>query len=400
MLDNEKVNLTEGGSNQCASVPYLVTAVVILSIVSLVLLCLCVYLFVKSRRISPRSVRNQSLSLAFGDMCKINSFTFLELKKNNRCSQNVTPRLNGPNEQNDNPIVFHKVKHKLDHPSSSSSGKFRRFEPELYKPSSKLSVGVSNSISHSSYNSANEELEFDLYDYENENIVGEREEKFAQNTWQVEDFSMSELAPAKLFPSDDTIINVDDDILDAKVSNTFGTPVVLRRGDYSRNQVESVTSDLTSSIMSELSLNSHISQDTLREEHVIQSRLERWGLDRRNKNCIESLVMCYDANSEENIKGMRTEDLSLDQTNRNGHENLVMSPNTASEEDMAGIRYIDTALVDINVSNEKYNEETLSSENWNKEFKTQKFTEVPDNCTKYFSFPPITLIDDLELWDD
>ena len=87
---------------------------------------------------------------------------------------------------------------------------------------------------------------------------------------------MSELAPAKLFPSDDTIINVDEDALETKVSNTFGTPVVLRRGAYSRNQVERVTSDLTSSIMSELSLNSHISQDTLREDHVIQSRFDRW----------------------------------------------------------------------------------------------------------------------------
>ena len=276
MLENGKIKLEEGGSHHCASVPYLVTAVVILSFASLILLCLCVYLFVKSRRVSPRSVRNQSLSLAFGDMCKINSFTILELKKNNRCSQNVTPRLNESSETNENHIVFHKVKHKLEHPSSSSSGKFRRFEPDLYKPASRLSIGVSNSISHSSYNSANEELEFDLYDYENENMVGEHEETFNQNTWRVDDFSMSELAPAKLFPSDDTIINVDEDALETKVSNTFGTPVVLRRGAYSRNQVESVTSDLTSSIMSELSLNSHISQDTLREDHVIQSRFDRW----------------------------------------------------------------------------------------------------------------------------
>lgn len=351
----------------------------------------------KSRRDSPRSVRNESLSLALGDMCKINSFTFLELRKNNRCSQTVTPRMNELSETNDNPVVFHKVKNKLEHPSSSSSGKFRRFESELYKTSSRLSVGISNSISHSSYNSANEELEFDLYDYENENIVGEPEENYSQNTWQVDEFSMSELAPAKLFPSDDTIINVDEDILDTKVSNTFGTPVVLRRGAYNRNQVESVTSDLTSSIMSELSLNSHISQNTLRDDHM-----EHWGLERRNKNTVESFVMCYEDNSEAGTVGKRAEDLNLDQTNMNGHHNLMIDHTSGNEEAMAGMKFIDkdTALVDLNVTNDKYNEDKESPDTWSQEVKTKRFSEVPDNCTNYYSFPPITLIDDLELWDD
>ena len=53
---------------------------------------------------------------------------------------------------------------------------------------------------------------------ENENRVGEPEEAYTQRTWQGEDYSMSELAPAKLFPSDDTIINIEEDVLDNKVS--------------------------------------------------------------------------------------------------------------------------------------------------------------------------------------
>ena len=66
--------------------------------------------------------------------------------------------------------------------SFDESGKFRRFDSDLYnKGASRTSLGVTNSISHSSYNSANEvmpvildanlmpfaqELQFDLYDYD------------------------------------------------------------------------------------------------------------------------------------------------------------------------------------------------------------------------------------------
>ena len=40
--------------------------------------------------------------------------------------------------------------------SFDESGKFRRFDSDLYKGASRTSLGVTNSISHSSYNSANE----------------------------------------------------------------------------------------------------------------------------------------------------------------------------------------------------------------------------------------------------
>ena len=52
-----------------------------------------------------------------------------------------------------------------------------------------------------------------------------------------ENFTISELAPKKLFDSTDTVINIGDEILDEDKhpinQNTFGTPVVLRRGNYS-----------------------------------------------------------------------------------------------------------------------------------------------------------------------
>ena len=80
-----------------------------------------------------------------------------------------------------------------------------------------------------------QELEFDLYDYEHQRMVPDtstsaEEEAATQG-------ELSELAPRRLFDSTDTIINFADDIpLDAadteKIQNTFGTPVVLRRGEY------------------------------------------------------------------------------------------------------------------------------------------------------------------------
>ena len=75
------------------------------------------------------------------------------------------------------------------------------------------------------------ELEFDLYDYENKKIVGDSSDNTANSI--EENFSMSELAPRKLFDSKDTIVNIADEILDNSklTQNSFGTPVILRRGN-------------------------------------------------------------------------------------------------------------------------------------------------------------------------
>ena len=55
-----------------------------------------------------------------------------------------------------------------------------------------------------------------------------------------DNLTISELAPKKLFDSTDTIINIGDEVLDDQhpvCQNTFGTPVVLRRGDYSARYI-------------------------------------------------------------------------------------------------------------------------------------------------------------------
>ena len=71
------------------------------------------------------------------------------------------------------------------------------------------------------------ELEFDLYDYEHKRML-------CDNSETDRDFSFSELAPKRLFDSKDTIINIADEVLDDVMpsQNTFGAPVVLRRGDF------------------------------------------------------------------------------------------------------------------------------------------------------------------------
>ena len=73
-----------------------------------------------------------------------------------------------------------------------------------------------------------------MYDYEPKKMVCDTSDTGYSLEDQA-DFSFSELAPRKLFDSKDTIINFADDILDdvKPVQNTFGTPVVLRRGDFS-----------------------------------------------------------------------------------------------------------------------------------------------------------------------
>ena len=88
-----------------------------------------------------------------------------------------------------------------------------------------------------------QELEFDLYDYEHQRMVPDTSTS-AEEEAATTQGELSELAPRRLFDSTDTIINFADDIpLDAadteKIQNTFGTPVVLRRGEYTNTNTRS-----------------------------------------------------------------------------------------------------------------------------------------------------------------
>ena len=80
---------------------------------------------------------------------------------------------------------------------------------------------------------SSQELEFDLYDYEAKRMLCDTSE--TGDSLTNGNFSISELAPKKLFDSTDTVINIADDVLDDNkpAQNTFGTPVILRRGNYS-----------------------------------------------------------------------------------------------------------------------------------------------------------------------
>ena len=127
--------------------------------------------------------------------------------------------------------------------STDESGRFQRYGSDLYKTASRgtlgckaasrTSLGVTNSVSHSSYNSANEvklwhgrlhqlpqELQFDLYDYDTHGMAGQpatvgtvlrltpptsqfdfADSPRAGGLWDA--FSLSDFVPIALFPEDE-----------------------------------------------------------------------------------------------------------------------------------------------------------------------------------------------------
>ena len=113
-----------------------------------------------------------------------------------------------------------------------------------------MSLGRSNTISHSSYNSANEELEYDLYDYNQQHIGEDGHDYLIKNSWQADNFSMTEFAPANLFPSTDTIVNINEVKTCSKISILKESPVLPRKGDNNKNIIENITSDLVSNMES------------------------------------------------------------------------------------------------------------------------------------------------------
>lgn len=316
------------------------------------LLILCLYLFNQNRnlyrRISSTNSANDNSSST--DKCRINSFTWLELANTNNNAINTSNNKETVNLEQQQNKKFSLPKIYMEKLNSNT---------KCYQPStlvgvgseSKLSVsvGMSNSISHSSYNSANEELEFDLYDYEHKRMLCDTSETDR-------DFSFSELAPKRLFDSKDTIINIADEVLDdvnfKPSQNTFGTPVVLRRGDFnSRKQIESITSDLTSSIMSELSLISKNSQETLK-------------VPRKNRsNNVNSLIMCFDTESIQNDFSTIGENASLNGNLNSSFGHKVMTEKLTSNAN------------DFKIEN-------------NKTFES------------HFNFPPLAQIEDIDISDD
>ena len=330
---------TEEPQCVCGLFYYLVAAVVTLSLTSMVLLCLSIYFYKKTDQVSGKIVRNRSRSFAFGEHCKINSFTCLQLKNGKEHQATEQTCLTGKTR----PRILSRVQNRPGHVtvSNSSSGNFKRFEPRMFKLRSKLSLGRSNTISHSSYNSANEELEFDLYDYGHEHIEDDIKEPFLKNNWEMEDFSMTETVPTKLFPSDDTLVHINEVKSCSKISSMNESPIPARRGDYNRNIIESITSDLTASIMSEMNL--------------LETDGSKYHM---KKGQIEGSIL----NTLENPK--------QDHTPVNIQDLVVLHRTSCGEEKT----------------------ETMLERNHVWATVQQKIS------TK--TFPPITLIEELELWDD
>jgi len=198
----------------CTSQPYLVTAIVVLVLLCLILLATNFLLWIRPGRLRvSRKTGERRKAGEPPSVTRINSFTVLQLKADGE----PTPRsVIEMTEQGESKATQPKVgsEYMLQSfeesgkvKSFDESGKFRRFDSDLYKGASRTSLGVTNSISHSSYNSANEELQFDLYDYDPRGMEGQpstfdfEEPSRTGHLWDA--FSLSDFAPTKLFPEDE-----------------------------------------------------------------------------------------------------------------------------------------------------------------------------------------------------
>jgi len=313
---------------------------------------------------------------------RINSFTVLQLKADGE----PTPRsVIEMTEQGESKATQPKVgsEYMLQSfeesgkvKSFDESGKFRRFDSDLYKGASRTSLGVTNSISHSSYNSANEELQFDLYDYDPRGMEGQpstfdfEEPSRTGHLWDA--FSLSDFAPTKLFPEDEqSLVKTGSKgslgwkqlaaLSVSSLSKALFQPEkeaeVKKDEKPCQQMVESVTSDLTCSITSDLSQNTLKDEDSnafwnrssFKETTIYQERTHSRSLSYKERN--KSIITTSPSN-----------------------QTPVMSPQPPSPPCTKPPENANNCpTLDIN--------------------DTKTFTD-------YYSFPPITLIDDLEVWDE
>jgi len=287
---------------------------------------------------------------------RINSFTVLQLKADGE----PTPRsVIEMTEQGESRAIQPKVgsEYMLQSfeesgkvKSFDESGKFRRFDSDLYKGASRTSLGVTNSVSHSSYNSANEELQFDLYDYDPRGMEGQpttfdfEEPSRTGHLWDA--FSLSDFAPTKLFPEDEQVLFQPEKEEEVKKDEKA-----------CQQMVESVTSDLTCSITSDLSQNTLKDEDSnafwnrssFKETNIYQEQTHSRSLSYKERN--QSII-----------------------TSTPSNQTPIMSPQPPSPPR-------------TKPPEDENNCPTLDIND------TKTFTD-------YYSFPPITLIDDLEVWDE
>jgi len=158
----------------CASQAYLVGIIVVLVLLCLIFLSTSFLLWIRPGRlrVSSKSEKKRKAGEP-PTLTRINSFTVMQLKAEGEPTpRSVIEMTEQPKVKKDyNTQKSFEENGKVK--SFDESGKFRRFDSDLYKGASRTSLGVTNSISHSSYNSANEELQFDLYDYDPNGMNGQ-----------------------------------------------------------------------------------------------------------------------------------------------------------------------------------------------------------------------------------
>ena len=375
----------------CGSSVVLLFAVLVLSLTCLGLLCLSMYLH-KLNQDSQKSSKKRLLTPSCDCQCKINSFTCLQLKKNKEdtvemVGENHNKRAGKLKDQR----VFQNVQSRPGFLSNSSSGSFRRFEPKLRKLCSKVSLGRSNTISHSSYNSANEELEYDLYDYNHQHIGEDGHEYLIKNSWQVDDFSMTEFAPANLFPSTDTIVNINEVKNCSKISIMKESPEQPRKGDSNKNIIENITSELVSSIGS----GKHLGETESKSDIFLmesQTSSDKDMVDTSDRYLLESQSM-----SDMHLVERHT----MSDKGKAHHNTIMLDSRDTVKEEYPGCSARELIVIHTDKSAREETKTMLDSE-----YVRDNRSTISNNTQKSTrkqgkkSLPPITLIEELEPWDE
>ena len=151
--------------------------------------------------------------------------------------------------------------------SSASSTAAESSESDLHRTGSEQTLKPTQSVSEFSCISLDQELEYDLYDCDIDNVMAAPGSLFAPAYWDCDTTPTLELELEQLFP--DTSVEASDnqncqevidsdEVIDSEDkcdrNTSSASPVILRSGQNARNPLlTSITSDLTASISSAIS---------------------------------------------------------------------------------------------------------------------------------------------------
>lgn len=338
------------------------TPVIGLTISTSLLLMTCLYLYVRLLRGTQKTPRSVSLTSRLGHLCRINSFTYLQLqKKTGEDLESVNRSEGNAKKPPLQPPLLPVCKKPLP---TSSPLPHRR----LRSLTTLGSAGVSTS---QSYNSANDELEFDLYDYR-----GSRE-------WY--NMSLRELAENKMIFDDEleqvlskANARLSSRCIGKEPSNDNFTEKQLSSGSLSLNQrsLESFSVKPRN-----LSTNSPLSSDTGSKATLVEEEEEDCSSVANEKDPKKSVLLTDTKSMESGRKYFsRSPSSVINETFESRNPSSVINDSFESRNPSSIVNYfVNERLVGASGSSVNY--------------------IVQKGFDSKSQLPPLALLDDLENWD-